>query len=218
MNNPQMQKGQRSIVGFFQRKTVLLPSSPIGADKPVQDPSQPIDGAPIPRRTRGHTVAQKLTPAPSSDLVEPVGSEEKSGAPRELDVQDNGLPSPETPLNKSNHVHRNNISRTASSTSSFSSPSRKVRFPVGRTTVAEMNSPFFFQAKRVVNYAESGTEGSGEEIVVSARSTRTKSSKRRRPAIEDDEDDFIEVKGNIPADEGVHSLTCNDHLRFGIFL
>ena len=58
----------------------------------------------------------------------------------------------------------------------------------------------------VVNYAESGSEDLGGETVAPTRSARTRSSKRRRPAIEDDEDDLVEVRGNIPVDEGVHSL------------
>ena len=148
MNNPQMQKGQRSIVGFFHKKTVLLPSSPVGADKPVQDPSQPVNGAPTSRRrARGQKVTQSLTPAPSSDLVDPVVPAETSVVPGELDVRDSGLPSPKTPLDKSNHIRRNHISGTASSTSSFSSPSRKVRVPVGRATVEETNLHFFFRGK-----------------------------------------------------------------------
>ncbi|KAI9750520.1 MAG: DNA mismatch repair protein msh6 [Lichina confinis] len=166
-------KGQRSIVGFFQKKTTILPSHSPNGHREDSSPSTAPNGM-----ARGIKVAsrgrknQGLTPAPSSDALEGVelsGTRDTGSGRNSLAKQ---LPSPVTPTVKGNGLRGEMIATASSAASSLGSPTRK--------------------GKRAINYAESDDEDSAEEDVFPPpRANRRKALKRQRVVHEDDSDDFV---------------------------
>ena len=120
-------KGQRSIVGFFQKKTTILPSHSPNGHREDSSPSTAPNGM-----ARGIKVAsrgrknQGLTPAPSSDALEGVelsGTRDTGSGRNSLAKQ---LPSPVTPTVKGNGLRGEMIATASSAASSLGSPTRKV--------------------------------------------------------------------------------------------
>jgi len=109
------EKGQRSIVSFFQRAANSTPTAPSSSA----------------RQSSKH-VASPLTPAPSSDAVGPSSPEH---SPRLVDRsknKENGLPSPVTPAEDVRGADR--IPEGVDGKLD-SSPSRKVRYSCYRPGV-----------------------------------------------------------------------------------
>lgn len=91
-------KNQTSILGFFQKSS---PSTPSGA-RNAEPASSPAQRASEQRASskKARAVSQNLTPAPSSDFVEP--EEEELTAKKESSeiAEKNGLLSPATSTNR----------------------------------------------------------------------------------------------------------------------
>ncbi|KAI9831111.1 MAG: hypothetical protein M1819_005199 [Sarea resinae] len=168
-NSGSQSTNQRSILGFFQKKAQDSPSTKSGP------PSASSDGTKHKSKEPGSSSSSSLTPAPSSDAPEPPSSPIPGNGVAVIDDGRNGLPSPETPANRA--VNGTFVKEDPDGAALLSSPSRK--------------------AKKIVNYAESGGEGddSEDEDVfkpIPNNSKRGRSSKRRKTALEDSEDDFLE--------------------------
>ena len=120
-------QGQRSIVGFFQKKTTILPGqSPNGHRKdssPSTAPNGMAGGIKVASRGRKK---QGLTPAPSSDALEGVGLPETRATGSGRDSLDKQLPSPVTPNVNSNGLRGQTTATASSAASSLGSPTRKV--------------------------------------------------------------------------------------------
>ena len=123
----QSSKDQKSILGFFQKKSGDGPRLPVITQPKVNGSTLPVNG---PRRTalpkgsvRGSS--SSLTPAPSSDALEEPDEQEniKVGEPPPGDVM--GLPSPITPAVSA----AGGVLDEDDILPSFSSPSRKVIIP-----------------------------------------------------------------------------------------
>lgn len=128
-SSSQSSKNQKSIVGFFQKKKVE--SSPSNTPPALKNNNLPARSINTEKSNSSKTLArdlsQSLTPAPSSDTIEEDSSEEKRESKEGLDIKDNGLPSPLTPL--SDAAPGTLPVSTTKVTSNFDSPSRKVGFP-----------------------------------------------------------------------------------------
>ncbi len=120
----QSSKDQKSILGFFQKKSAEVPRLATTAQSKVNGSVLPLNG---PRKTalpkgavRGSS--QSLTPAPSSDALE--DPDEKENRRENLIAADDvtGLPSPTTPAIS---VVGAGASEGDDVPSSFNSPSRK---------------------------------------------------------------------------------------------
>jgi hypothetical protein len=106
-SSTQSSKGQQtSILGFFQKKSDA--KAPVAASTP------------IPLGKRKTNVSSQLTPAPSSDAVEPPSSSEAAIAERN---KENGLPSPVTPAEFESGA---DVRAEGVDAQDYSSPLRKV--------------------------------------------------------------------------------------------
>ncbi|KAL9625947.1 MAG: hypothetical protein Q9204_007708, partial [Flavoplaca sp. TL-2023a] len=159
-SSSQSSKNQKSITGFFQKKPSSTSASQLGLPL-INDSKLPLSSKPAARGP-----SSSLTPAPSSDPVEPVESPQIM--PKKLnDVGSaNGLPSPITPASAG-------LNETANASSLFNSPSRK--------------------AKRAINYAESGDEDDEDDVFDPSITTKTRERrlKRRKTSPLPETDDFI---------------------------
>ncbi|KAJ4336158.1 DNA mismatch repair protein msh6 [Didymella glomerata] len=160
-SSSQSAKGQKSILGFFQKKSIKSPS-------PAPSQSTPAKQTPTP------TLAKKsfsrpppaLTPVASSDAPEPsspVRQEEEDTPVAAGRNKENGLPSRvSTPGTETDRV-ASEVAGVA-----LSSPSRKGR--------------------KAVNYAESD-EDEDDVLGPIANNSRARAMKRRRVSVDDDSDD-----------------------------
>ncbi|KAI9762813.1 MAG: DNA mismatch repair protein msh6 [Chaenotheca gracillima] len=172
-SSSQSASNQRSILGFFQKSSSNGASTAPDSTSLRSKTSQP--GSFIKKLTARKSSSQSLTPAPSSDAIGPSSSQEEDPAREDLDVVQNGLPSPMTPANGKASKSLSAAAENSSSVNgAFSSPSRKAK-------------------QKVVSYAESSGEDD-EAIFQPMRGSRARdrSSKRRRVSLEDSEDDFQE--------------------------
>lgn len=110
-NSIKTDKSQRSILGFFQKKSAATPStgSAVKAELSTATPQRPLD----------------FTPAPSSDAIQPSSPLGNVTMKREKDEKnkENGLPSPmsATEVGADKDILKEGVDKA------FSSPSRKVR-------------------------------------------------------------------------------------------
>ena len=113
---------QTSIAGFFKRKESQTNSSEAPR---LKSTSLPINGLSKRGATRGSS--QSLTPAPSSDAVEPddIKNEEASPPIKLNGKGPNALPSPITPASVIVEAQSN---KEGAAPKGFYSPSRKVWF------------------------------------------------------------------------------------------
>ncbi len=105
----QSSKSQKSITGFFQKKS---------AETSQESPSLP---APAKKLSRGSSLS--LTPAPSSDAPEYPEEMEGLIVGKDAEEKSTGLPSPITPLDEGKTAASRNPIKLPFG---FSSPSRKV--------------------------------------------------------------------------------------------
>ncbi|KAL1876183.1 hypothetical protein VTK73DRAFT_9621 [Phialemonium thermophilum] len=154
---------QRSILGFFSKAggAGAQTSTPTSAGK-KSSPACLKEST-----TKSNTLSTanrtaNITPAPSSDAIEPSSSQENATSPV-LKVPHSHLPSPVTPAETV-------VQETGLGTDLASSPSRR--------------------AKKPVNYAESDDDEDDVVDVSVARKPRRLHQRRPRAAIVDDEDDF----------------------------
>ncbi|KKY16592.1 putative dna mismatch repair protein [Diplodia seriata] len=152
--------GQKSILGFFQR------SSPNPAVQPKSSPTPlPADAARKPQSASSKPQSKKLSPAPSSDPVDP-------SSPIRSDFPDTGK-------NKENE---------GLDIQQPSSPSRKVR----NSTPILAAATYSTKTKKQVSYVESDAESDDDDDVfqpVSANGTNRRALKRRKVAALDDSDE-----------------------------
>ncbi|KZF26251.1 putative DNA mismatch repair protein Msh6 [Xylona heveae TC161] len=173
-------KNQRSILGFFQKKSDTSPAVKASAVESGL-PSSPLQPASS-RRSNGHFTkipvpssdsSQSLTPAPSSDALEMSSPPRLSTLDEKQEDEETGLPSPTTPSEaKTNGKPVQNGVKVGAS---LGSPGRKSR--------------------KSINYAESDDEYSDEDEVFKptrANATRSRSSKRRKLSLDDSDDEFVQ--------------------------
>ncbi|KAI9825878.1 MAG: DNA mismatch repair protein msh6 [Thelocarpon impressellum] len=175
----QSARNQKSILGFFQKKssTDLPTRTANGSINPAPGPTGGRIFVKKPATKRGSS--QSLTPAPSSDAPSSPQHSPTTNGDR---VDHNGLPSPITPVNE--EVVRVKNADVNGAAAASSSPSRK--------------------ARKAINYAESGGEDDDDEPAfepVRSTASRARASKRRRTSLEDEsEDDFVADEGDAGAD------------------
>jgi len=160
------EKGQRSIVSFFQKVATSTPAAPSSS-----------------ARQSTKRATSPLTPAPSSDAVSPPSPEH--GLVDRSKNKENGLPSPVTPVEDVQDADR--IPEGVDGKLD-SSPSRKVRCLCCRPGVQTLlNSA---QAKKIVNYVESDSEDDDVLKPLFTNGPSTRPSKRRKFSLEDSDDEF----------------------------
>lgn len=194
--------GQQTLFGFFQ-KTPLVKASTALPDR------TPTKSSPITRRTSKSATfssSSELTPAPSSDALEPEEDEQSLKASPELPPK--GLPSPVS----ADEGQTNGTELTASGT-----PTRRVCFPILQIHVSGTDIPP--QAKKkVINYIESDSEGTDDDkVLVSAPKRASRAVKRRRLADSEDEDVYEQEQEVEPDDGKIIHLDPNqvaDYTRF----
>lgn len=160
------EKGQRSIVSFFQKAATSKPAAP--SSSTGQSSKRAVS---------------PLTPAPSSDAVGPLSPEH--GLVDRSKNKENGLPSPVTPVEDVKDADRvpEGVDGKLDS-----SPSRKVRCSYCKPGVHTLlNSS---QAKKVVNYAESDSDDDEVLKPLLTNGPNTRPSKRRKFSLEDSDDEF----------------------------
>jgi DNA mismatch repair protein MSH6 len=177
-SSSQSAKGQKSILGFFQKKSTNSPS-------PAPSQSTPAKQTPTP------TLAKKsfsrpppaLTPVASSDAPEPsspVRQEEEDTPVAAGRNKENGLPSRvSTPGTETDRV-ASEVAGVA-----LSSPSRKVSRQYGLKHVLKLTNT---QGRKADNYAESD-EDEDDVLGPIANNSRARAMKRRRVSVDDDSDD-----------------------------
>lgn len=120
-SSSQSSKNQKSIVGFFQKRSAL--TSPSSTQLASTNPSVQSDKSnSVKKVARG--LSQSLTPAPSSDALEEDSSDDRAETKEQSAEKDNGLPSPITPV--SDAAAGNITPSTIKVTLNYNSPSRKV--------------------------------------------------------------------------------------------
>jgi DNA mismatch repair protein MSH6 len=160
------EKGQRSIVSFFQKAATSTPAVPSSSA----------------RQSTKHATSP-LTPAPSSDAVDPPSPEHE--LVNRSKNKENGLPSPVTPVENVKDADR--IPEGVDGKLD-SSPTRKVRCSCcGPSVETLLNSA---QAKKTVSYAESDSEDDEVLKPLLANGSSTRPSKRRKFSLEDSDDEF----------------------------
>ncbi len=119
-------KSQKSIVGFFQPNTTgFRPSVASTRENPKLPTGSSRRGAKsVPPKNIARSSSQSLTPAPSSDAINDIKSDEEPVVEKQLNHRRNGLPSPVTPLG--GVVASPPVSNDMKMPLTFSSPSRKV--------------------------------------------------------------------------------------------
>ena len=127
----QSSKDQKSILGFFQKKSAEASKTPATAQPKINGSILPLNGSrrtTLPKGTvRGSS--SSLTPAPSSDALEEP--DEKENIKSEVSAPGDmiGLPSPVTPAVSA----RGGVLDEDDVPSSFNSPSRKVSVSATRS-------------------------------------------------------------------------------------
>jgi hypothetical protein len=160
------EKGQRSIVSFFQKASTSIPVAPSNS------------AGQSTKRT-----ASPITPAPSSDAISPPSPEH--GLVDRSKNKENGLPSPATPTEDAKDADR--IPEGVDGKLD-SSPSRKVRCLCCRPCLQTLL--ISTQAKKIASYAESDSEDVEvlKPLLTNGQSKRP--SKRRKFSLEDSDDEF----------------------------
>ncbi|KAI9715476.1 MAG: hypothetical protein M1812_005952 [Candelaria pacifica] len=169
-SSTQSMKGQSSIQSFFSKRP-----GAVGSASATPSRAGPANPNSIPHRNAKSAVnrgsSQSLTPAPSSDALQPPSSP-SDGVKVKKEPRGYGLPSPITPAN--GDVPTEELGEEAV----YSSPSRK--------------------SKKAVNYAESGDEGEAEDDEeafnpIPINITRGRASKRKKIVDEvDSEEDYMQ--------------------------
>ncbi|KAF2192150.1 DNA mismatch repair protein Msh6 [Zopfia rhizophila CBS 207.26] len=153
-------KNQKSILGFFQKKTTNSPSPGPTASTPAKKtPTSSLS-----KKSFTKARVSTLTPTPSSDAPEPSSPIREEGDSGLGKNKENGLPSPVTPSD----VVANGVSSEVAGVA-FSSPSRKT--------------------KKTVNYAESDDDDEVFQPI-SNNARKERATKRRRVSLEDSDDEF----------------------------
>jgi DNA mismatch repair protein MSH6 len=100
-------KNQRSILGFFQKKSANDASSPVSnsdASSPLNDRTKTSSTIPIRKpvlkKASRSGPSANLTPVPSSDAPEASDDENENMLIANKEVEDHGLPSPVTPAER----------------------------------------------------------------------------------------------------------------------
>ncbi|OJD33739.1 dna mismatch repair protein msh6 [Diplodia corticola] len=177
--------GQKSILGFFQRKSDPAPKPSI---EPKSSPTPlPSESARKPSSAFSKPQSKKLppstlTPTPSSDPVGP-SSPIRSDFPDTDKNKENGLPSPRS----SPTIAAADADPEGLDTQQTSSPSRKVRPPTPTWPAVAHRA----QAKKQVSYVESDADSDDDDDVfqpVSVNGTNKRTLKRRKVAALDDSD------------------------------
>ena len=191
-SSSQSAKNQRSIMGFFQKKSSDAPDAELanlpkanGLNLPINSTKSRNSAKPA---TRGSS--SSLTPAPSSDAIEEPDEDTASSYKYSRKSDGNGLPSPVTPIS----TMAANGKQQRNGSTSFNSPSRK--------------------AKKVINYAESEEEDDEDILKPSLpKTTRGRALKRRKTSQSSEEEDFAEGAESEPdiIDEGKSSLVIESN-------
>lgn len=174
----QSAKGQKSILGFFQKKSANSPS-------PASSQPTPVKQTPTPTLSKKSfsRPPPALTPVASSDAPEPsspVRQEEEDTPVAAGRNKENGLPSRvSTPGTETDRV-ASEVAGVA-----LSSPSRKVRRQHRLKHVHKLTSK---QGRKAVNYAESD-EDEDDVLGPIANNSRARATKRQRVSVDDDSDD-----------------------------
>ena len=122
----QNSKNQKSILGFFQKRSTDGSSLPLSEDV-SPSPSVAIESSKrlVKRPAARRTSSQTLTPAPSSDAVEGPNAEDLMEYSDQSIHRGNCLPSPVTPVTGA--VDGSGSQGRVTDPLGFNSPSRKVR-------------------------------------------------------------------------------------------
>lgn len=125
----QNSKNQKSILGFFQKKSTNGSLPPLTADA-ASSPSKTIETTKrlVKRPAVRRTSSQTLTPAPSSDAAEAPNQDDTMQDRVHEKLVVKGLPSPITPITGA--VDGNGSQGGASDSLGFNSPSRKVTITI----------------------------------------------------------------------------------------
>lgn len=211
-SSSQSNKSQKSIVGFFQPKTSTSSQSAASSQANAAAAASKTSSHRGDRIASAKIIAssssQSLTPAPSSDAINEPKSDEEPGYEQKSSNNRQGLPSPITPL--SGIVAGPPISSDSKMELAFNSPSRKVwHFP----EPAQAMLKFLYQAKKAINYAESGDEGEEDDedafnsSIAKPTKTKGRPLKRRRTVVDDD--DFSHTSEEEIFHEGKRSFSGN---------
>lgn len=173
-------KGQKSILGFFQKKSTHSPS-------PTPSQATPAGQTPTPTPSKkSFARPPALTPVASSDAPEPsspVRPEEDHTSDTPVATEgnkENGLPSRIfTPDTETDRV-ASEVAGVA-----LSSPSRKVHCQSSLKCDLKLTN---MQGRKAVNYAESD-EDEDDVLGPIANSSKARATKRRRVSVDDDSDD-----------------------------
>lgn len=176
----QSNKNQKSILGFFQKKSTNSPSPvPSSTNAAKFTPTATLSKKSF---TRPQPVAA-LTPQPSSDAPEqssPILAEQDATLGRN---KENGLPSPVSPSDTEANRAPSEVAGVA-----LSSPSRKVRNLT--EPYHDSKSSLRVQTKKTVNYAESDDEDDEPFQPIANNARKGRATKRRRVSLEDSDDEF----------------------------
>ncbi len=131
----QTSKNQKSILGFFQKKSTDSPPLPKNGTSLSSPMPQGVARKRLANRPAAmRSSSQALTPAPSSDAAEGLTSEDIMDEKGDQAVGENGLPSPVTPMNGTSKG--NGFQGGATDLLTFNSPSRKVNLEAAGTYYA----------------------------------------------------------------------------------
>lgn len=199
----QSQKGQRTILGFFQKKSADAPPSSSPAPSTVKpSPAPPLAAAPS-----SDGAAPSSPPLASSPIARVNGGKNK----------ENGVSSSATSISDRD----TDAAGHQEGPEPVSSPPRKVSSTVSVIFIPPLTH--IIQNKKPVNYAES--EDEDDEVILKPRSTNaaSRAAKRRKIALDDSDDDFAmddamesvmtQIDGTItfrlPQYQSRKSLTCD---------
>ena len=182
--------GQKSILGFFRRGQASSQAKSSSTPKLNGTTSLPI-GSLKKQLVKGASSKplQTLTPAPSSDAVVEEEDEDVVKPSKAKNKVVTGLPSPVTPMGLDGSIDAETLCALTNS------PSRKVWMPLLHPRELLTSA----QAKKKVNYAESGSDDSDQENNNPTKKTRRRLLKRRKT--EDEEEAYGEEQNGDDGDE-----------------
>ncbi|KIX00439.1 uncharacterized protein Z518_10578 [Rhinocladiella mackenziei CBS 650.93] len=178
LNKPSSSRGQRTLLGFFQK----TPSS----GSPAALPPRSSNTSPVPSKGRSKTTGapsgSSLTPAPSSDALE-LENEDDDG-------DDN---------NNNNSINKASSPPSKGLPSPVSADERQTD---GMEELTARGTPSRRATKKTINYIESDSEGTdNDDVFKPTPASRARPTKRRRVLDSADEDVYEQENEDGPDDD-----------------
>jgi DNA mismatch repair protein MSH6 len=176
----QSNKNQKSILGFFQKKSTDSPS-PAPFSTPTATKQTPTSA--LTKKSFTKVTTSTVTPTPSSDAIEPSSPIKHEDVGDEKN-KENGLHSPVTLPDEEANCVSSEVAGVG-----VNSPSRKVRLQICHIQGYKLTHS---QAKKTVNYAESDDDDEEDEVFkpIANNARKGRANKRRKISLEDSDDEF----------------------------